>query len=96
MGGQLSFWLLLMSCAIKLGEPLKFGEPMKLDELVRLYVDTVPLEFENQKSINDEINYLMDYTMTLMMSSAKVEFIYSWITKFYKNLLSIISWNLFS
>ena len=72
MGGQLSFWLLLMSCAIK----LKFGEPMKLDELVRLDMDTVPLEFENQKSINDEINYLMDYTMTLMMSSAKVEFIY--------------------
>ena len=75
-----------MSCTMKLGEPLKFGEPMKLDELVRLYVDTVPLEFENQKSINDEINYLMDYTMTLMMSPAKVEFIYSWITKFHNKL----------
>ena len=68
---------------MKLGEPLKFGEPMKLDELVRLYVDTVPLEFENQKSINDEINYLMDYTMTLMMSSAKVEFTYFWKTYFH-------------
>ena len=83
MGGQLSFWLLLMSCTMKLGEPLKFGEPMKLNELVRLDMDTVPLEFEDQKSINDEINYLMDYTMTLMMSSAKVEFIYFWKTYFH-------------
>ena len=62
MGGQfqLCFWLLLMST---------IGEPIKLSELVQFDVDTVPLEFEEQKSINDEINYLMDYTITLMMST---------------------------
>ena len=59
---QLCFWLLLMST---------IGEPIKLSELVQFDVDTVPLEFEDQKALNDEINYLMDYTITLMMSSAK-------------------------
>ena len=78
MGGpfQLSFWLLLMSShgiCLKKYEPLKFGEPMTLGELVQFDVDTVPLEFEDQKALNDEINYLMDYTITLMMSSAKTE-----------------------
>ena len=56
---------------LKKFEPLKFGEPMTLGQLVQFDVDTVPLEFEDQKALNDEINYLMDYTITLMMSSAK-------------------------
>ena len=78
MGGpfQLSFWLLLMSShgiCLKKFEPLKFGEPMTLGQLVQFDVDTVPLEFEDQKALNDEINYLMDYTITLMMSSAKTD-----------------------
>ena len=69
MGGHIK----LICLSILLVSAEKCSGTMELGDLVQLNVDTLPPLDLDPQAIDDEIDYLMDYTITLMMNSMTAE-----------------------